>query len=46
MRSLWSALVFPGSSDCTESAYNAGDWIQSLGWEDPLAENPMDGEAW
>ena len=36
MRSLWSALVFPGSSDYTESAYNAGDWVQSLGWEDPL----------
>ena len=40
------------------SAYNAGDRIQSLGWENPLEkemathssilslENPMDGEAW
>ena len=36
MRSLWSALGFLGSSDCTESAYNAGDGVQSLGWEDPL----------
>ena len=28
---------FPGSSDSKEeSAWNAGDWIQFLGWEDPL----------
>ena len=28
--------VFPGSSDGKESICNAGDWTQSLGWEDPL----------
>ena len=28
--------VFPGSSDGKESICNAGDWVQSLGWEDPL----------
>ena len=27
---------FPGSSDGKESACNAGDWVQSLGWEDCL----------
>ena len=27
---------FPGGSDSKESACNAGDWVQSLGWEDPL----------
>ena len=27
---------FPGDSDSKESAYNAGTWVQSLGWEDPL----------
>ena len=27
---------FPGSSDGKESICNAGDWTQSLGWEDPL----------
>ena len=25
-----------GSSAGKESAYDAGDWVQSLGWEDPL----------
>ena len=23
---------FPGDSDSKESAYNAGDWVKSLGW--------------
>ena len=27
---------FPSSSDGKESACNAGDWVQSLGWEDLL----------
>ena len=27
---------FPGSSDSKASACNAGDWVQSLGREDPL----------
>ena len=51
-------LGFPGGSDGKESSCNAGDWIQSLGWEDPLEEGmathtsilawriPMDREAW
>ena len=26
----------PGGSECKASAYNAGDWVQSLGREDPL----------
>ena len=26
----------PGGSAAKESAYNAGDWVQSLGWDDPL----------
>ena len=29
-------LGFPGGSDGEESACNAGDLSQSLGWEDPL----------
>ena len=29
-------LGFPGGSDGKESAYSAGDQVQSLGWEDPL----------
>ena len=29
---------FPGGSDGKESACNAGDWVQSLGREDPLEE--------
>ena len=28
----------PGSSGGEESACNAGDLVQSLGWEDPLEE--------
>ena len=31
---------FPGGSDGKASAYNAGDWVQFLGWED-LLENKM-----
>ena len=27
---------FPGGSDSKASVYNAGDLVQSLGWEDPL----------
>ena len=27
---------FPGGSEGKESAYSVGDWVQSLGWEDPL----------
>ena len=27
---------FPGGSDVKTSVYNVGDWVQSLGWEDPL----------
>ena len=31
------ALVgFPGDSAGKESPGNVGDWVQSLGWEDPL----------
>ena len=29
-------MGFPGSSDGKESAYNVGDWVQSLGQEDSL----------
>ena len=29
-------MGFPGGSAGKESACNAGDWIQSLGWEDLL----------
>ena len=27
---------FSGSSEGKASACNAGDWVRSLGWEDPL----------
>ena len=30
------AQGFPGGSAGKESAYNMGDWIRSLCWEDPL----------
>ena len=30
---------FPGDSDGKESACNAGDWVRSLGWEDPMKED-------
>ena len=33
--SSWASL---GGSDGKESACNAGDLVQSLGWEDPLGE--------
>ena len=48
----------PSRSDGKASAYNAGDWVRSLGREGPLEkemaihsknsclENPMDGGAW
>ena len=51
-------MGFPGGSAGKESACNAGDWIRSLGWEDPLEEGmatqsnilawriPMDQGAW
>ena len=29
---------FPGGSDGKESACKAGDWVQYLGWENPLEE--------
>ena len=29
-------MGFPGGSDGKESACNAGDLVQFLGWEDPL----------
>ena len=29
-------MYFPGGSDGKESACNAGDWVRSLGQEDPL----------
>ena len=52
-----SLFGFPGGSDSKESAYNAGDWVWSLGWEDPqekgIATHPsirhgnfMDRGAW
>ena len=27
---------FPGGSDSKEPASNAGDWVRSLGWAEPL----------
>ena len=48
----------PGGSDGKESSCNAGEWVLSLGWEDPLEEGmathssilawriPMDRGAW
>ena len=33
-------MGFPGGSAGKEPICNAGDWVQSLGWEDPL-ENGM-----
>ena len=35
MRSPW-LWGFPGSSTGNELTCNARDWVQSLGWEDPL----------
>ena len=31
-------MGFPGSSDGKEFAWNVGDLVRSLGWEDPLEE--------
>ena len=31
-------MVFPGGPDGKESACNSGDWVQSLGQEEPLEE--------
>ena len=31
-------LGFPGGSDGKQSTSNVGDWVQPLGWEDPLEE--------
>ena len=31
-------MGFLCGSDGKESAYNEGDWFQSLGWEDPLVK--------
>ena len=51
-----SILGFLSSSEGKESTYNAGDPVQSLGWEDPLdkgvathyriLENSMERGAW
>ena len=32
--SPWALEGFPGGSDGKEAACNAGNWVQSLGWED------------
>ena len=29
-------MGFPSDSDVKEYAWDAGTWVQSLGWEDPL----------
>ena len=29
-------MIFPGGSDSKISAYDTGDLVSSLGWEDPL----------
>ena len=51
-------MDFPGDSDGKESICNAGHWIPSLGWEDPLEKGmvthssllawriPIDKGAW
>ena len=33
---IYIYMGFPSGLAGKESAYNAGDWIQSLGWKDPL----------
>ena len=33
---VYKNVDFPGGSDSKVSAYNVGDPVQSLGWEDPL----------
>ena len=35
---LTNSVVFPGGPDGKESACNSGDWVQSLGQEEPLEE--------
>ena len=33
----WCSVTgFPGGSGGEESAFSGRDWVQSLGWEDPL----------
>ena len=42
-------MGFPGNSDGKEPACNAGDRLQSSGWEDTqysFMENSMDREVW
>ena len=34
LETFWASLVAKN----VESACNAGDWVRSLGWEDPLEE--------
>ena len=34
LETVWASLVAKN----VESACNAGDWVRSLGWEDPLEE--------
>ena len=36
---LYWTEYFPGGSDSKESAWNGGNWVGSLGWEDLLEEN-------
>ena len=31
-------MGFPGGSEGKSSAYNVGDLVRSLGWEDPLVK--------
>ena len=31
-------MDFPSGSDGKESTCNVGDWVRSLGWDDPLEE--------
>ena len=35
-RFLYIGQSFPGGWDGKESACSAGNWVQLLGWEDPL----------
>ena len=55
---IYTVIGFSGGLDGKESACNAADLVQSLGWEDPLEEGmathssilawriPMDRGAW
>ena len=38
MHYLYSLMGFPGSSGGKESICNAEDWVQSLGWDNPVEE--------